>query len=67
MSLTYDEKDDEADDEEGRTADRHSTGKFNERRKKQSGPKQKVKERPRPPHWDNSGSRVPSLLVVEFL
>lgn len=45
-SLTYDEEDDKANDEEGRATDGHSTSKVDERRKQQGGPEQEVQQCP---------------------
>lgn len=66
-SLTYDEEDDKANDEEGGATDGHSTSKVDERRKQQGGPEQEVQQCPWPTTRDYCGSRELAFFVVRFL
>lgn len=64
---TDDAEDQEADDEEGRAADKHPTGEVEEGGEKQGGPEEEVEQRPQPTGGLDSGTGETALLLVVLL
>jgi len=67
VTPTYDEEEQEAEDEEGRAADGHAIGEFDEGRQQQRGPEQEVEQRPGAARGDDGGAGEAAFPVVVFL